>query len=404
MALFAIGWCIPLPYAGYAAEPFALALMPVAAYGLPLWRVPNVRLLVMAYSLLLIGLVVSDVANGTGMEIAVRSWLNPIFAAIETIFVVSCVLKKPSSIVTFLIFTGIFKGLFGEPAYGMDDKLDVLLAEQGPLSGVYVKVRIVPFVAPLIILSGYLVYRVSRLAAACVYFSAGAAFIYLDARSVGLNFILSSIIVGVTFFRPRIAFREVALVGALTAPALLMAYQSYAFYTLHFNLSSQSGAQLRRAVNPYNPLEIFLQGRSEWTVASMAISDKPILGHGSLALDVENKYSYYRAIFTNDFAGLHVLGALERVRSIPAHSVLVAGWIWGGLLGFFGAALLGLIALKAGGATLAIRNPFIPVSAAFFFTILWELLFSPLIAIRISFPVTFGFLIAMSLLLRRSHK
>ena len=100
-----------------------------------------------------------------------------------------------------------------------------------------------------------------------IYSVAALVFIALDARSAGLALLFSAVLLGMHLYRIRISARIVFLLGL---PLLLTgqyAYTGYIDYSLKNNPNGQTTRQLAKLKDPYNPLELMMQGRAEWTIA-----------------------------------------------------------------------------------------------------------------------------------------
>lgn len=169
------------------------------------------------------------------------------------------------------------------------------------------------------------------------------------------------------------------------------AYLAYVQYTLSFNPDGHNGKQLQRTENPYNPLDLLLQGRSEWLVIPAAIAENPLFGWGSWAEDKSSYFSILRAQRLDEEISSSVIK-----NYIPAHSLIGSAWVWSGLLGF--AAMLWFlriiwtISLRLPGS----RSPLLPAVIFLLFLLFWHYFFSPPMHVRISFPITLAALIALT--------
>src|SRR5690606_19554749 len=122
----------------------------------------------------------------------------------------------------------------------------------------------------------------------------------------------------------------------------LASYGAYAVYVDYVLAKGHGGNGYRQLPNledPYDPFALLLQGRSEWAVAATVIGDAPVFGHGSWAVDKTRRYAVMRARNT-DTLDIYRVSASRREHLIPTHSVVLTGWIWGGLIGFAGSCAL----------------------------------------------------------------
>jgi hypothetical protein len=146
---------------------------------------------------------------------------------------------------------------------------------------------------------------------------------------------------------------------------------------------------------------VILGGRKEWTVAIAAISDAPILGHGTWAKD----YKYRAMLFDGsgqDYRNQPHLMKNILERRIPAHSFVNQAWIENGII----AALFMiyfLFNLFRWFATFINKyNHFLfYVFAMVFVTYLWDFFFSPF-GLNRRFWV--GFIIALSIFYNEKTK
>jgi hypothetical protein len=244
---------------------------------------------------------------------------------------------------------GLFVGnlIFGSAFYRTSGGYDVDLSLQAVEQNAnFFKVRFVPFLVPLITVLAYYLANRSLKRASMLLMASGLAFMILDARSSGLALLVSALVI---YFlaRDRHLHSRLAIYSFLLIAASYVAYVGYITYVTSTGKAGNTATQLARVENPYNPFELLLQGRSEWSVAATVISDAPLLGHGSWAEDKTRKYARLRAEHTD---------SLERVRNssgqkvylVPTHSVLLTGWIWGGLIGFAGTSMLVVSVVRAG--------------------------------------------------------
>ncbi len=148
--------------------------------------------------------------------------------------------------------------------------------------------------------------------------------------------------------------------------------------------------------SPYNPLELLLKGRSEWTVIPTAIAERPLFGWGSWAEDKDRRFAYMRLkqIDTADYQFIEL--SPDGLYYIPAHSLIGAAWVWSGLLGFVAMAwFLGSVltmSLRLSG----LASLLIPAVIFMLFLLLWNYFFSPPMLVRLNYPVTLAALIAFT--------
>jgi O-antigen ligase len=123
---------------------------------------------------------------------------------------------------------------------------------------------------------------------------------------------------------------------------------------------------------------LLIGGRQELLIASLAIIDSPIIGHGSWAKDFKYlallpslllKYSYDKlepVVYNELMTGL-----------IPAHSFLLGAWVYSGLLGAVFWFWVMVFCMKLLLVLYKTKDPLTPVVAFVCFNMFWNILFSP---------------------------
>jgi O-antigen ligase len=138
-------------------------------------------------------------------------------------------------------------------------------------------------------------------------------------------------------------------------------------------------------------LGVLLGGRSEILIASQAIMDSPLIGHGSWAKDPHYSYLYAELKFGPNGGDIPFL----RNELIPSHSVIFGAWVESGIVGaLFWAGVLILVA-KVLLRLFSSDDPLVPVIAFIGFLMLWDIFFSPFGADR-RFTLAF-FVVLMTL-------
>jgi hypothetical protein len=121
---------------------------------------------------------------------------------------------------------------------------------------------------------------------------------------------------------------------------------------------------------------LLLGGRPEIQVSLQAVKESPIVGYGSWAQDYKyvemlNDIEVEQGVFDPSD-----LGELETAY-IPAHSHLMAAWIWAGILGAtFWFYILWLTA-RATIRLAILRPPLAPIYVSLVFSMFWQIMFSP---------------------------
>ncbi len=400
MLLFGAGWAFAVSFFGaiYGSELLTIALLPTLKPLRLIKTNADLRRVLTAYGLILLGLVISDIANATAFDLALKGWANPAVAAVSLIFVTAALGKDPVANVKYYLFASFLANLIlGNGAYsvtgvgGVDSSWADISANENLL-----KVRVVPFLMPLLALTMFHLRKRWRLAAQLIGLATAGFLFSYDARSAGL--IAFAMTLAVTAFRrPRqVHAKQLFSILGIGLVGGYLAYAGYVYYSLNYNSDGHNATQLSLVKNPYNPVMLLGIGRPEWLVAPDVLAEKPVLGYGSWAEDKDNRFALIRAILT-DTLDIYNATAGERHNWIPTHSVILAAWIWGGLIGLSGAILLVLTTLRIIVKSLNAAPEAITFVAYFGAGLVWDLFFSPIQSLRLTAPIALGFLIAISM-------
>lgn len=368
----------------YGGEALSLLLLPFINIRSLFKKYPILRKVLLSYILMLSGLIFSDLYNNTGFFDFIRGWLNFVFSFISVIVLVDIFDKNNKNIIWFLFFYAISSFLFG--VYTNTEKL---LQENSN----YFKVMFEPFLTPLLILSTYYIYKyLGNKFLLCSYLIITIIYFLFDARSVGLSFFISFLFLSIKIFKIKLRKEKLIFISII---GLLISYGSYALYVnnvLTGEIGGKNALQIKKAENPYNPMELLYYGRTEFFVAIEAISDNPILGYGSWAKDESNIYNKMSAKMANE---RYIKTGSEK--NIPAHSIIATVWLWGGVVSFIGICILLKLYIKVFFNFYKNCDPndlsYLVLIITLSLAVFWDFLFSPLPHLRLSFPQVFAFLI-----------
>jgi hypothetical protein len=397
MALFGVGWAVTLEVGVrvYIAELIVIMAIIFMPWRKAWCQYPMARAVLGAFALWSVAIAIADLANATALFDFARNVATPILGGLSLLFALTALSRNPLALLTFLAATAVAKGVLGEPAYGdAFDELALSLTSVSQDSNFF-KVRIDPFLMPAILLLACLVSRKGFVFAAFIFVTASVGYFLIDARSSGLVFFLSALaLFAIHFrFRPKLSQMLVAGVGVIAVG--WGAYSGYTAYTLNYNPSGHNARQLALMENPYDPVELLLQGRSEWLVMGTAVAERPLFGWGSWAVDKNNRFAQLRSerLGVNN---LRPRGGASSSRYIPVHSVVGSAWVWSGLLG-----LIAMVLLFRTLVSMGFRLPFASsklAPAAVFLAIMttWHFFFSPPQTVRLFFPIALSVLIVIT--------
>jgi O-antigen ligase len=148
--------------------------------------------------------------------------------------------------------------------------------------------------------------------------------------------------------------------------------------------------QLGKASNPYNPFELLYYGRNEVFIAMEAIVDRPFAGYGSYgSVSEEQEVELSINQLERDYTG--------HEKFIPAHSVVMTAWLWGGILGFAAILYLFFLFMKMGIRVYkqCTDETILIVIMPLFIGNIWHFLFSPFGHLRITTPFILALIAAV---------
>lgn len=397
MAAFGVGWALAYDVGIriYIAEVVAVSGLLFVGWWSTLKRYPMARQVLGCFALWALAIVVADVYNQTSFFALARNLATPLLGSASLLFCLGVLSRNPMALLTFLAATVVGKGVLGEAAYG-DAFADLSLSlESVRQDSNFFKVRIDPFLTPAILLLGCLAARRSYFFAACLFALAAVGYFVVDARSIGLVFFLSALCLLAVHAGIRPKLGQILGAGAVAAVLGYGAFVGYVNYTLTNSPNGHNAKQLSRMTNPYNPLELLVQGRSEWLVMTDVIAERPIFGWGSWAVDEGHRFAYLRTERTKTFD----YGSIEQAEGwgyIPAHSVVGSAWIWSGFLG--AAAMVWLLrnVILMAMRLNYVRSMLLPAVVFWTALLLWHYFFSPPQSVRLFFPFALAGLILLT--------
>jgi len=362
-------------------------------------HVPDIKKISIAYSAFLLAQVISDLVNHSAFKDMLRGWANIGMAVLTTVFFINLFKKSPKYIIFFLLGFAFRYVILGGSS-GKEYSTDTLFTLDN--MGVF-KFRIAPILnVLLLVLSWYLLQRSAGqynniIALFGLY---GLFCLAMDFRSNGIFFIMSAFIAYYRQYIRSISFKKLIpylLIFILAFQGMYMLYISKA-------LQGEIGGkhtleQLKMTNNPYNPINLLLVGRTEFFVGLKAALDKPILGHGSWARDINGYYTYMAFKLHGEedkFSSLLISRNGQLI--IPAHSIIAGAWMNAGIVGLF--SMLYIFGLFVDRSLRLLRNKYVqrtayyPILVFYLFNGVWVFFFSPLPEVKSTLAVIIAFMIA----------
>lgn len=335
---------------------------------------PYLKKVLLALLALLMFQVITDVfVVHTTAQNFMRGWAATIISMLSFIFLFKT-LNDQSTILFFIGMTIIRNIIY------TDDIVDSDMS--------YFKFKIAPILSYSVYLIVFWLYARNELKMALAVMIGYSLLCFAsDTRSTGVIFFLSAIIIWFMNTKSSISGRRIAMFSIVFAALFQLCYVFYVNAVLNNEIGGEhSRAQLQRLDNPYNPLGLLMTGRAETFAAATAITDAPLFGHGSWAVDKTLKY--YMILLSFHDEDMNVTKAYEKDRLIPSHSVLMGAWVNAGLGGFLAVCCLFWFLLQMG--FYIIRNgqelQLYPVLVLMTVGLIWTFLFSPIQHLRFNIP------------------
>ncbi|MFC3353432.1 hypothetical protein [Sphingobacterium zeae] len=361
----------------FGSEAVALIFFPFRSIK-SIFSIKPVKKILLPYGLFLCSLVVSDIfVNDISSEQFLRGWSNIIFSFIQVIFLINLFVKSEKNYSWYLMFAAISFFIFRPQMEG-----EFMLESNA------FKVFFMFGVNSLILLLAYHLGQKSRSSPILIFFAYALFCMIADARSNGVVYFLSAIIYCIKIFRIKLSYDKIAFFFSFV---LFIGYSGYIYYAskvLSGEIGGGNARQILELENPYNPFELLAKGRVESLFALTPIMDRPFFGFGSWANDATGQYILeYNSLKESP-------GGSTENRLIPAHSIVLASWLWAGLGGLVGVVLLYFRVFKWGFTLFMKTNSnLLILIIPLMLDQMWNFLFSPIGHLRQTAPFFFALVI-----------
>lgn len=352
------------------AEIISLISLPFINFKHLFTKHPTLRPILIGFSILLISQMISDIVNKSIPQDYLRGWALIIFSVISLVFLINYLSKNSNNIIYYLFTLFLIYLFFGESVFNLKD------ADSN-----YFKTRFVGFLNPAIMLLSYNFYKKEKQRAAAFTFLIYALIcLVFDARSNGLIFLISFLLLYIKTFRIQINRKKIFILSITLSFILYLGYIFYANQVVNQGFGGKnSQTQFSKVHNIYNPFELLLYGRTDFFVLLQAVFEKPIFGHGSWGKDTSGHYAELLSILSGDPLS-YELGF------IPAHSIFLGIWAYAGILGFLATFYIFYKLFKMSYIIYKSDSYILPIILALSIVMLWAYFFSPIALLRTSFP------------------
>lgn len=357
------------------SELFAILCLPFLGVPRLLKRYPVLNHALMALGLLLFGLMVADFLNGTALQDSLRGWAGVVMTGVVLTFLLAVFDRNPKAIIWFFVVSAIVA------LASTDGVFDLAQFSENPN---YIKMGPTSYLVPLVFLVAFFLERRNVTLTTMFLLVAGLVLMLFNARSAGLGVMLGGVM-----HAYRMGFQinvRTVLVWVSALVGLYLLFVLYMYSVLRWEISHSTLTQLRPGSNPYNPLGLLFAGRTETFVAMQAIWDNPLIGFGSWGADPDGRY--WALLY--EFKGLG--GLITERGYIPSHSIVVTGWLWGGVLGLAGMVWLTWLVLNSVRCVRWFPVGFRVIAYVLFAVMLWHWFFSPIGHMRSSILLALAFI------------
>lgn len=126
-------------------------------------------------------------------------------------------------------------------------------------------------------------------------------------------------------------------------------------------------------------LSMLMTGRSEFFIGLMAVIDKPIIGHGSCAIDNHGYILDFASKYGTNEGLMELVKRRDKygVRTIPAHSHIVNYWLWHGIFACLFWVAVFVLSIKTLFRRMHVVMPWTGYFATGIPIFLWDIFFSP---------------------------
>lgn len=390
--LFEIGFGIKFNIIGEISisELFLLIYTPIIIAKIQWHHTKELKKITIAYVLLLCAQVFSEIMVHNVISNSLKGLAITIISYLHFLFLFYNLTKNKNLILVVIISQIAMKLIFGSNIE--EQSTENILA--GEAAG-YLKFYVAPLVI-LIFLAISIIYDNKKMI--IIFSLLGVSLIVLGARSSGGIALFSAMITYLIEHKGIIKNKK-----KLTLATFLLLIISYGIYALYVNqvlsgeISSGNNKQLLLCKNPYNPLELLIQGRREVWVGWQAFMDKFWFGHGAWTYDTTGHYQRLMYKLSGNLSEL----TRERVNLhylIPSHSVIIGYAVINGIFAMLAMIYIVYFFLKKGIQSLFICNKrYLLILTYYLYNLFWNALFSPQTHFRQTLPIAFAIILFLYL-------
>lgn len=330
-------------------------------------RLALLRLFFGLLGLWLVALVATDLIRQSPPEDFLRGWAKIVFFGVHVAALWLFLPRRRAYFVSFALGSAIAWGL------GVADQFEGYEWKFG-----YDRAAMFLLIGAICVAST----RFALLRSLSPLFIAALAFFILfqNARSPFLIILLTAGLCGLVIVVERWPALQARIRAPIFAVLLLLGAGASALIASFYGTLAESGtlgigAQRKYEIQTAGDVPLLLGGRSESIISLRAISDSPVIGHGSWAKD-RRYVELYRALRLR--MGMSVHDNYFQTRElIPTHSYLLGAWVEAGLLGGLFWLYVLFLPLLATYYLLGRNEQLLPLVAYVAAGLIWAIPFSP---------------------------
>lgn len=346
-------------------ELVVLTLSPCYISKMSYWKYKNMKFLILFMFLWILGVIISDIYNGTDLENFAKGFFNVFIMLLSIPVIYNLIIDKPHRILLFWFYYSLSSAIFYF--------LEVMPKSIAGTNDVWFIYYFLPLA---MFLSGLLYYKGYRLLSMVFISFYSIISLWFNSRNI---FLTMGISVTVLLFMGNVnELNKYELSRKMKSRFLLLLVSllfSFVVIKKTYEFLAYNGILGDYAYNKYitqkNSDQGLASGRIDFIQAILAISEKPFSGHGSYSTDKIGSFylkSYMLNYDTDDYVATDVL---------PSHSYILGAWVFSGILG----ALFWLYVIYTIFVFLykyiAYDPKMIALTLFFSTNMLWNIMFSP---------------------------
>ena len=222
--------------------------------------------------------------------------------------------------------------------------------------------------------------------------------LFTGSRSAGLIPLVSGLFAIVILSRKNRVYPKQIIKYAIISVVTL--YAAYAFFyvpnVLNGNIDGGNTHQLRKAENPYNPINLLMIGRTDAIIPFLAFSDKPITGWGYMTKDPDNKYHRMLTKIGNR-EERNRIKYFRQSPNIPGHSVIGYYACSYGIIALVALVIMLFKTWKYVVFSIVLQDNYLLYRLYGLISVTWHFLFSPMSHFKWLEPSTIAIIVVLSI-------